>query len=121
MELRPDPRRPDGTELSYGLLPEATGRGPAREAVRVVLGRHRWERGARHEVIAVTRAANTPSRRLLAAVGLGEVERFEEFEEWGGRNRPSTAAAAPRRAGEPPRTRPQKGWTSSGRASGVGP
>ncbi|MEU3356642.1 GNAT family N-acetyltransferase [Streptomyces albidoflavus] len=37
VELRPDADRPDRTELSYGLLRKATGRGLAREAVRAVL------------------------------------------------------------------------------------
>lgn len=79
VEVRPDPQAPHRTELSYGFLPEATGRGLAREAVCAVLDRHRRERGARHEVIAVTRAVNRPSRRLLAAVGPRETERFEEW------------------------------------------
>ncbi|WP_230535875.1 GNAT family N-acetyltransferase [Streptomyces albidoflavus] len=41
VELRRDTDRPDRMELSYGFLPEATGRGPTREAVRAVLDRHR--------------------------------------------------------------------------------
>ncbi|MFD4986031.1 GNAT family N-acetyltransferase [Streptomyces sp. NPDC058374] len=79
VELRPDTRRPGRTELSYGLLPEATGRGLGREAVAAVLAWYRGERASHHEVIAVTRVANGPSLRLLRAVGLREKERFEAW------------------------------------------
>ncbi|MBZ2408626.1 GNAT family N-acetyltransferase [Streptomyces sp. L06] len=79
VELRPDPSSPNRTELSYGFLPEATGQGLAREAVGAVLDRHRGGPGPHDEVIAVTRAANGPSLRLLEAVGLREVERFERW------------------------------------------
>lgn len=83
----------------------------------MVLDRHGWERGARHEVIAVTRVANTSSRRLLAAVGLREVERFEE---WGAERPPQQPQRRDGQASHPGRGR-KKGWTCSGRASGVGP
>ncbi|MFE1146327.1 GNAT family N-acetyltransferase [Streptomyces albidoflavus] len=117
VELRPDPSSPNRTELSYGFLPEATGQGLAREAVGAVLDRHRCGPGPHDEVIAVTRAANGPSLRLLEAVGLREVERFERWDA----DQVLYSSRGSATAGEPSGRGREKGWTSPGRASGVGP
>ncbi len=60
----------DGTvpEISYGLLPEARGRGYAREAATATL-RHGFEGIGLRRIVAFARGDNTISRRLLESLG----------------------------------------------------
>ncbi|MFB7669155.1 GNAT family N-acetyltransferase [Kitasatospora sp. NPDC056138] len=73
-----DQRAAGRAEVSYEFLPAYAGRGFAAEAVGAVLD---W--GAQavpdHQLIAVTQAANTRSRRLLDRLGLLASERFAEY------------------------------------------
>ncbi|MEN3357121.1 MAG: [ribosomal protein S5]-alanine N-acetyltransferase [Mycobacteriales bacterium] len=66
-------------EVSYALLPEHWGQGFGAEAVRAVLG---WAHAntADDHVIAVTQAANEPSRRLLERLGFVPREEFVEYD-----------------------------------------
>ncbi|GAA2771341.1 GNAT family N-acetyltransferase [Streptomyces showdoensis] len=65
------------TEVSYQFLPEHWGRGYAREAVAAAVER---ALGDAPSVVAVTQEANTPSRRLLEAVGMTHTDSFVEWE-----------------------------------------
>jgi RimJ/RimL family protein N-acetyltransferase len=69
--LTVEPGARDGrTELSYDFLPDFWGHGYAREAVASALEWIRTNVAADTlDVIAVTQEANTPSRRLLEALG----------------------------------------------------
>ncbi|MBL1097079.1 GNAT family N-acetyltransferase [Streptomyces coffeae] len=78
--LEPDSRHDGRTEVSYQLLPEHWGHGYGREAVWAAVS---WAFDAltpgRPEVVAVTQEANAPSRRLLEALGMRQVDAFTEF------------------------------------------
>lgn len=65
-------------ELSYGFLPEFWGQGYAYEAVSASL---QWARSifGKTELIAVTQAANSRSRRLLDRLGAELLAEFVEF------------------------------------------
>ncbi|MEV5973102.1 GNAT family N-acetyltransferase [Streptomyces sp. NPDC051921] len=65
------------TEVSYQFLPEHWGQGYAREAVAAAVERALEDVPA---VVAVTQEANTPSRRLLEAVGMTHAESFVEWD-----------------------------------------
>lgn len=67
------------TEVSYTFLPEHWGRGYAREAVTAVLCWGFADDPALPRIIAVTQEANERSRRLLSALGMRMVDRYEEF------------------------------------------
>jgi RimJ/RimL family protein N-acetyltransferase len=67
------------TEVSYTFLPEHWGRGYAREAVGAVLGWGFRDDRVLPRIIAVTQEANGRSRRLLEALGMRLVDRYEEF------------------------------------------
>ncbi|MFE0106181.1 GNAT family N-acetyltransferase [Streptomyces sp. NPDC059009] len=79
--------RPDGhdgrTEVGYLFLPDHWGRGYAREAVAAAVD---WALAegppakVPGEVVAVTQAANTRSRRVLEGLGAQLTDRFVEFE-----------------------------------------
>lgn len=60
-------RRPEGYELGYGFLNRAQGQGYAAETLRRVLP-YMKKRGA-EKITAGTALANTPSVRLLTALG----------------------------------------------------
>ncbi|WSJ91769.1 GNAT family N-acetyltransferase (plasmid) [Streptomyces sp. NBC_01304] len=71
--------RCDGrAELSYQLLPAAWGQGLGHEAVKAAVGWWTSRTPAGGPLVAVTQKANTPSRRLLEAVGMVLVDEFEE-------------------------------------------
>ncbi|MFF0752817.1 GNAT family N-acetyltransferase [Streptomyces sp. NPDC004267] len=65
------------TEVSYQFLPEHWGQGYAREAVAAAVARALEDTPS---VVAVTQEANTPSRRLLEAVGMTHAESFTEWD-----------------------------------------
>ncbi|MEU8759016.1 GNAT family N-acetyltransferase [Streptomyces sp. NPDC048659] len=64
-------------EVSYQFLPEHWGRGYAREAVAAAVERALADTPT---VVAVTQEANTPSRRLLEAVGMTHADSYVEWE-----------------------------------------
>ncbi|HUC56134.1 MAG TPA: GNAT family N-acetyltransferase [Streptosporangiaceae bacterium] len=71
------------TEVSYQFLPEYWGCGFGRESVAAAVD---WAfRNVIPEplaVVAITQQANRGSRRLLAAIGMTQVDRFVEFDAW---------------------------------------
>jgi RimJ/RimL family protein N-acetyltransferase len=67
------------TEVSYTFLPAHWGQGYAREAVTAVLSWGFADDPALPRIIAVTQEANERSRRLLTALGMRMVDRYEEF------------------------------------------
>ncbi|MEU4587226.1 GNAT family N-acetyltransferase [Kitasatospora aureofaciens] len=76
--LDPDHRAAGRAEVSYEFLPTYAGRGYAAEAVGTAL---HWcaQVAPDHQLIAVTQAANTRSRRLLERLGLLDTEHFVEY------------------------------------------
>lgn len=60
----------DGTvpEISYGLLPEARGKGYAREAATATL-RHGFDTLGHRRIVAFARGDNAVSRRMLETLG----------------------------------------------------
>ncbi|MFJ9460792.1 GNAT family N-acetyltransferase [Kitasatospora sp. NPDC101447] len=76
--LDPDHRAAGRAEVSYEFLPAYTGRGYAAEAVGTALD---WgmQVAPDQQLIAVTQAANTRSRRLLEGSGLLATEHFVEY------------------------------------------
>lgn len=66
-------------ELSYQLLPPYWGQGFAAEACQAVLD-WAWAEEDDDVIIAVTQAANAPSRRLLGRLGFVEHETFTEWD-----------------------------------------
>lgn len=69
--------RPDGRGLGlrFALVPEAAGRGIAREAAGAAL-RFALDAGV-ERVVGVTREDNMPSRIVLGSIGMHHVESFE--------------------------------------------
>ncbi|MDH4306149.1 MAG: GNAT family N-acetyltransferase [Acidimicrobiia bacterium] len=68
-------------DISYQLLPEFWGHGYAREAVLAVLDWIWHETDAGH-VVAVTRADNAASVKLLQVVGMSMESEFEDHGAW---------------------------------------
>lgn len=66
------------TEVSYSFLPEHWGRGYAREAVAAVLTWGFEDDPVLPRIIAVTQEENERSRRLLTALGMRMVDRYDE-------------------------------------------
>lgn len=66
-------------ELSYQLMPQYWGQGLATEACRAVAD-WAWADQDDDVIIAVTQAANIPSRRLLGRLGFVEHETFVEWD-----------------------------------------
>lgn len=64
-------------ELSYGLVPEARGRGLATEAARAVLD-HGFRRLTLSRVVAFARADNAISRHVLKKLGMTLIDEFAE-------------------------------------------
>ncbi|MGW1615651.1 GNAT family N-acetyltransferase [Streptomyces sp. NPDC002285] len=76
--IGPDHRCEGAAEICYQLLPSAWGMGLGREAVAAAVS---WWTDAVPKggpVVAVTRTANTRSRRLLESIGMTLVDKFEE-------------------------------------------
>ena len=67
--LRPVGPHDPAIELSYGLLPQHWGQGYAREASRAALGFGFAEAGL-EEIVAIARADNARSRRVLEWLGM---------------------------------------------------
>lgn len=67
--LRPVGPKDPAIELSYGLLPQFWGRGYAPEASAAVLG-FGFASAGLDEIVALARADNTRSRRVLERLGL---------------------------------------------------
>ncbi|MDQ3628174.1 MAG: GNAT family N-acetyltransferase [Actinomycetota bacterium] len=68
-------------EVSYVVLPEHQGYGYARAALPGVTDWVFATRPTLHRLVAVTQAANAPSRRLLESTGWTELDRCVEFGE----------------------------------------
>ncbi len=66
-------------ELSYMLSPEHWHRGYATEAIAALLDKLKASFVA-HSLFAITQAANTPSRNLLARLGFREERQHLEFD-----------------------------------------
>ncbi|WP_320066548.1 GNAT family N-acetyltransferase [Micromonospora sp. RTGN7] len=66
-------------ELSYAFLPGHWGRGYAREACGAIVGVAFESFPDDARLIAVTQEANGRSVRLLEALGMTRVDRFDEF------------------------------------------
>lgn len=71
--------RTGDVELSYTFLPEYRGLGYAREAVAAVLAWAFDTNPGIRRIVAVTRASNTRSVRLLAGLGMTKIDEFVEF------------------------------------------
>ncbi|WP_351230986.1 GNAT family N-acetyltransferase [Streptomyces sp. NPDC002133] len=77
-----DPRSSRGaTEVSYQLLPDSWGMGLGREAVGAAVGWARESVPGSGRVVAVTRAANRASCRLLEAIGMRCTDVLVEYGE----------------------------------------
>lgn len=74
LEERPDGR---GTALRFALLPEAQGRGLAREAAAAVL-RFGHEQARLSRIVAVARENNFGSRIVLGSIGMTECDNFAQ-------------------------------------------
>lgn len=74
LEHRLDKR---GIALRFALWPEAQGRGLAREAAWSAL-RFGHEHAGLRRIVAVARESNFGSRTVLGAIGMHEVEVFEQ-------------------------------------------
>lgn len=74
LEDRPDGR---GVALRFALRPQAQGRGLAREAAAAAL-RYGHGRAGLERIVAVARDSNLASRLVLGAIGMAEVESFEQ-------------------------------------------
>jgi RimJ/RimL family protein N-acetyltransferase len=72
LERRPDGR---GVALRFALLPEAQGRGLAREAAGAAL-RFGHEHAGLRRIVAVARANNFASRMVLGGIGMTECAGF---------------------------------------------
>lgn len=68
----------DGLELSYLFFPENWGQGLAREAARASLN-YGFTILKQDSIISITQKANLRSCRLLEAIGMKYIHKFERF------------------------------------------
>jgi [ribosomal protein S5]-alanine N-acetyltransferase len=69
----------DGLELSYLFFPEYWGQGLAREAARASLN-YGFTVLKQDAIISITQEANLRSCRLLEAIGMKPIRKFERFD-----------------------------------------